>query len=122
MNQLDDFLVQAGISLDFHGFPKNQQKTKRLEGILLGILLVASISSLLRNEPDMASYSAWVLRTAELVPCGRKVKISDQDHELAWLFSLLCWKFEGFQHIGRGLKSRRPEIVTIFQYVFMTDL
>ena len=113
VNPLDDFLVQAGISLDFHGFPKNQRgpKTVWKFGILLGFLLVASISALLRNEPDMASYSAWVLRTADLVPCGRKVKISDQDRELAWLFSLLCWKFEGFQHIGRGLKSRRIEIV-----------
>lgn len=124
VNPLDDFLVQAGISLDFHGFPKNQRTKPFGFGILLGFLLVASISALLRNEPDMASYSAWVLRTADLVPCGRKVKISDQDRELAWLFSLLCWKFEGFQHIriiGLGLKSRRPEM-TIFQYVIMTDL
>lgn len=43
---------------------------------------------------------------------------------IAWLFSLLCWKFEGFQHIGiigRGLKSRRPEM-TIFRFFFMTDM
>ena len=73
----------------------------RLEGILLGFLLVASISALLRNEPDMASYSAWVLRTADLVPCGRKVKISDQDHEgLRGLFRCCAGSLKGFNIYG----------------------
>ena len=52
------------------------------------------------------------------------MKTSDQDHEgLRGCFRCSAGSLKGFniRIIGRGMKSRRPEM-TIFQYVFMTDL